>query len=79
MKRLLIIIFLIFTYPFVIWAGGQKEAASSAERGKYLAERGMIVRPEEVYVDSYIAHIDYSYPKPESDIGITLYSGHHQM
>jgi Mg-chelatase subunit ChlD len=72
-------IFLFFLLPLLLWAGGAKEAEAPAERGKYLAERGMIVPPEEIYIDSYIAHIDYRYPKPESDIGIALYAGHRQI
>jgi len=80
MKRLItIIILLIIPLPVMLWASASKEAASTAERGKYLAERGMVVRPEEIYVDSYIAYIDYQYPKPEEDVGITLYSGHRQV
>jgi Mg-chelatase subunit ChlD/TolB-like protein len=65
--------------PLLLWASSAKEAEAPAERGKYLAKRGMIVPPEEIYIDSYIAHIDYRYPKPESDIGITLYAGHRQI
>ncbi len=84
MKRLhIIIILFIFTVPLLPYAAAgekaAKEAASSAERGKYLAERGLIVRPEEVYIDSYVAHINYHYPRPEAEFGITLYSGHRQV
>jgi Mg-chelatase subunit ChlD/TolB-like protein len=81
MKKLIIIvsIFLFSLLPLFLWAGSKKEAEAPAQRGKYLAERGVIVPPEEVYIDSYIAHIDYRYPKPESDIGITLYAGHRQI
>lgn len=80
MRRLFSIIILsVIALPVMLWAGASKEAASTAERGKYLAERGMIVRPEEIYVDSYIAYIDYHYPKPKEDVGITLYSGHRQV
>ena len=73
------IMILLFTVPALVWAGAKKEEAASAERGKYLAERGTIIPPEEVYIDSYVAYIDYLYPKPESEIGVTLYSGHHQI
>jgi TolB-like protein len=80
MKKLLtIIIIFIIPLPIMLWAGAAKEAASTAERGEYLAERGLIIRPEEIYVDSYIAHIDYQYPKSKEDVGITIYSGHHQI
>jgi len=70
---------LIMLCPFLLWASASKEEAAAPERGKYLAERGTIVPPEEVYIDSYVAHINYQYPKPEEDMGVTLYSGHHQV
>jgi hypothetical protein len=70
---------LIMLCPFLLWAAASKEEAAAPERGKYLAERGTIVPPEEVYIDSYVAHINYQYPKPEGDMGVTLYSGHHQV
>jgi TolB-like protein len=73
------IIILLFTVPALVWAASAKEAEVSAERGKYLAERGTIIPPEEIYIDSYVAHINYLYPKPESEIGVSLYSGHHQI
>jgi hypothetical protein len=80
MKSVLLLITIIyFVYPSMLWASSAKEEAAAPERGKYLAERGTIVPPEEVYIDSYIAHINYQYPKPETDLGVTLYAGHHQV
>ena len=80
MKRLytLIIVLLIISAPLIATAGGKKEGASS-ERGKYLAGKGIIVPPEEIYIDSYVSYIDYHYPKPDSGVGVSLYSGHHQI
>jgi Ca-activated chloride channel family protein len=60
-------------------AGGESEAAASATRGRYLAGWGVIVPPEEVYIDSFVAHIDYNYPYPENTVGVYLYSGHRQI
>ena len=80
MKRLsgfTVIVFLLL--PSMLWAGKAAEESAAPERGKYLAERGNIVPPEEVYIDSYVGYIDYQCPKPESDMGVTLYSGHHQV
>ena len=74
-----IVLLLLGLIPFSAWTGGQAEAASSAARGKYLAGQGIIVPPEEVHVDSYIAHIDYKYPDPVEDLGVRLYSGHRQV
>jgi len=62
-----------------VFAGGAAEsAASSSGRGRYLAGQGLIIPPEEVRVDSYIASIDYHYPDPAGDVGITLRSGNQQ-
>jgi TolB-like protein len=61
------------------WAGGEQEAAAGAARGKYLAGQGIIIPSEEVHINSYIASIDYRYPNPVEDLGITLYSGHYQL
>jgi Ca-activated chloride channel family protein len=58
---------------------GAAESASSAARGRYLAGQGIIVPPEEVYTDSYIASIDYKYPQPETDVGVYLYNSSGQM
>jgi Mg-chelatase subunit ChlD/TolB-like protein len=70
-----------FAIPAMVWGSGNQEAAaaSSSVRGKYLAGKGIIVPPNEVHIDSYIAHIDYEYPNPANDIGVRLYSGHHQI
>jgi len=73
----LIIMLLIISIPFTVKAGGAKE--SSAERGEYLAGKGIIVQPQEIHIDSYISYIDYHYPKPESGVGVSLYSGHRQL
>ena len=78
MKTLSIItiLFLITLYPLFLWAGGSYEGSSAPARGTYLSGQGIIVRPNEVYIDSYISSIDYRYPRPEAEFGITLYSGH---
>jgi Ca-activated chloride channel family protein len=78
-RRYFFFIFLFLAIPSLLWAGASKESASSAERAEYLSGRGVIVPPNEVYIDSYIASIDYQYPQPEQALGITLYTGHHQV
>jgi Ca-activated chloride channel family protein len=60
------------------FAGGAKEAAASSSRGRYLAGQGVIMPPEEVRVDSFVASINYHYPDPAGDVGITLRSGNQQ-
>ena len=78
MKRPLSV--LVFTLAACLaWAGGAREAAGSATRGKYLAGRGVIVPPEEIVVDNYVAQIDYNYPPPEAILGVSLYTGHRQV
>ncbi|KKK59764.1 hypothetical protein LCGC14_3031140 [marine sediment metagenome] len=83
MKRLsiIIILFVIFASapPRSMGEKSAKEAASTTERVEYVAERGLLVRPEEVYIDSIVAGLDYRYPMPECDFGVTLYSGHRQV
>ena len=61
-----------------VFAGGAAEGAASSSRGRYLAGQGVIVPPEEVRVDSFIASIDYHYPDPAADVGISLRSGNQQ-
>jgi TolB-like protein len=78
MKRLIILVF-VFSFSLDAWAGAQAEAASSSARGKYLAGQGIIVPPDEVHIDSYIARINYKYPDPAGDLGVNLYSGHYQV
>ena len=71
----------------VAWPGGARGSAEAAAagsssgggRGKYLAAEGIIIPAEEVYVASYIAAVDYKYPFPSEAVGVTLYSGHHQV
>jgi len=59
------------------WAAGAAEA-DSADRGRYVAEQGMIIPPAEVVIDSYIASIDYEYPDPAKALGVYVYTGHRQ-
>ena len=81
MKRF-VLVSLLAVVAFAVWSGGQAskaEAAASAVRGKYLAGQGIIVPPQEVLVDSYVAYLDYNYPDPQGDLGVTLYTGHKQV
>lgn len=73
------IIMLLLCVAVSAWPGGEQEAAASTGRGKYLAGRGIIIPPEEVHVNSYIASVDYHYPDPQDDLGVSIYSGHHQL
>ncbi len=78
MKKIAFVV-LVLCAAMSVWAGGEQEAAASTGRGKYLAGRGIIIPPEEVHVNSYIASVDYHYPEPEGDLGVTVYSGRHQL
>ncbi|MBN2443505.1 MAG: VWA domain-containing protein [Spirochaetales bacterium] len=78
MKNITYIVILI-SLPFIVWGGAQAESSGSATRGKYLAGQGIIIPPDEVHVDSYIAQIDYHYPEPEGVLGVTMYNGHRQI
>jgi hypothetical protein len=66
MKRSIFAFLGIFLIHAVLFAGGSSQASSSSERGDYLAGLGRVIPPEEIYVDSYIAQSDYSYPFPET-------------
>jgi hypothetical protein len=61
-----------------LFAGGAAEASESS-RGAYVAEQGQIIRPQDIDIASYIASVDYGYPDPEGELGVTLYSGHRQV
>ncbi len=76
MKRLFILS-LLFCVLSYVWSGGQAE--ESATSGKYFAERGLIIPPEHIRIDSYIATYKYNYPYPEEEIGVYLYTGHRQI
>jgi len=78
-QRIYILIILTLLCSSYLWAGGESEAANSSTYGKYLAGQGIIIPAEDVHIDSYIAKIDYKYPTPEDNLGITLYSGHRQV
>lgn len=87
-KKQLFLVISVIVSVFLIspvadaFASGEKSAESAASttgHGKYLAGQGVIIPPESVYVDSYIAGVDYRYPIPEEGIGISLYAGHRQV
>jgi Ca-activated chloride channel family protein len=75
---LLLCVFL-FGISFAAACAGASQAGGSDTRGRYLAGRGIIIPPEEVYTDSYIASIDYHYPRSESEVGVYLYNSSSQM
>jgi Ca-activated chloride channel family protein len=80
MKRIIIITIIIsYLVPSMLLYGASAKKEMEPERGEYLAGRGIIIPPEEIYIDSYIAYINYNYPKPDSAVGINLYSGHRQI
>ncbi len=80
--RRFILVSLLAVVALAVWSGAEKEAAaaaSSSTHGKYLAGQGIIVPSQEVLVHSYVAYLDYQYPDPEGDLGVTLYTGHKQI
>jgi uncharacterized protein YegL/TolB-like protein len=61
------------------FCAGEAEAESSA-RGEYLASRGIIIPPKDIYPESYIAQIDYDYPDPSpAPLGLTVHTGNRQI
>jgi len=81
MKKILIAVFVTLSFfPSMLCLGGSaKEAASEKARGEYLAGQGVIIPPQEVHIDSYVAGINYQYPAPEESLGLSLYVGHRQI
>ena len=73
-----ILVLMLVPAGIPLWAAGAAEEAGAARAG-YLAERGVIVPESELLVDSFIGSLDYTYPDPEGDFGITLYPGHRQI
>jgi len=71
------VVVLLFPSGLLVAGGAQEEAGS--DRGAYVAEQGRIILPEEIDIGSYVASIDYGYPDPVGDLGVTLYSGHRQI
>ena len=62
----------------LVHAGGAREE-SEGSRGAYVAEQGKIIPPGEISISSYVASVDYGYPDPPGEFGLTLYSGHRQV
>ncbi|MDR1596389.1 MAG: VWA domain-containing protein [Treponema sp.] len=57
-----------------IFAEGFAESVSPRARSRYLANNGIILAPEDIYTDSYLASYNYGYPEPETDIGVNIYN-----
>ncbi len=77
MKRL-IAVFALSACCFAAWSGASAEGASSA-RGRYLAGSGVIVPSAQVDEGSYVAYVNYRYPKPTELLGVSVYTGHRQV
>lgn len=76
MKRLIAAVALT-ACSLAAWGSGSAEGGSA--RGRYLAGSGLIIQPAEVVESSYIAYVDYRYPRPKELIGVSLYTGHRQV
>jgi Ca-activated chloride channel family protein len=50
------------------------ESASPRARARYQANNGVIIAPEDMYVNSYLASHNYGYPEPDTDIGVNIYN-----
>lgn len=73
------VVIIFAAISFTAFCGGAAESAASATRGRYLAGRGIIMPPEEVLVESFLASIDYRYPEPVNELGVYLYNSSGQM
>jgi TolB-like protein len=79
MKTLVVAVALFVVGGAIVSAAGESEAASSSTRGKYLAGQGIIIPSTQVHVNSYVAGVDYGYPKPEGQVGVTFTTGNRLM
>lgn len=77
MKTRILTLWLLLS-AFLLWSGAMQEGAA-ATRGRYLAGQGVIVPPDEVRIHAYIASLDYHYPVPEAELGVTFVSGNRQL
>jgi Ca-activated chloride channel family protein len=57
-----------------LFAEGFAESASERARVRYQADNGIIVAPEDMYINSYLASHNYGYPEPDIDIGVNVYN-----
>jgi Ca-activated chloride channel family protein len=39
----------------------------------------VIIPPEEVHADTFVATVGYNYPLPQSAVGLNLFAGHRQV
>ena len=80
-KRLFTAFFAFIVLAVIYFSASCSSSASagSGTRGRYLAGRGIIIPPEEVYIDSYFASINYNYPAPQGEMGVYLYNSSAQM
>jgi Ca-activated chloride channel family protein len=53
---------------------GFAESSSQRARDRYQANNGVIVAPEDMYINSYLSSHNYGYPEPDTDIGINIYN-----
>jgi hypothetical protein len=80
MKHLFLITIFFVCITITGWSSANAEATASGTRGTYLADRGIIIPPEEVHIDAYIAGVDYHYSIPESsNFEVTLHTGNRQI
>ncbi|WP_041610953.1 VWA domain-containing protein [Treponema primitia] len=65
---------LLCIIPGVLFAEGFAESSSQQARSRYIANNGVILAPEDIFVDSYLASYNYGYPEPETDVGVNIYN-----
>lgn len=78
--RKLTVLLLLIRICISVFAGGQAEGSATATHGKYLAGQGIIVPPDDIRINGYIAQIDYDYPLPnEDEFEVYLYHENRQL
>ena len=79
MKKIISVLVILMTAQ-ILFSSGQQEGAASSTHGKYLAGNGIIIPPDDIHVNGYIAQLDYNYRLPETgDFAVYTYNGHNQI
>ena len=79
MKRLLFLV-VFLSWSVSGWAaGGREQKAVASDKTQYLAAQGVIIPSREIKIDQFIGALDYNYPDPAGELGVSVYTGHEQV
>ncbi|MDR0404088.1 MAG: VWA domain-containing protein [Treponema sp.] len=73
MKKLSGFVLFFLISGALLFSSGLEENSSLTTRGRYAAERGGVIAPEDLNVDALISSFDYRYPERESSGDVEIY------